>query len=64
MSQWYLIHMRIDVHSERHNDVKSMKVNVIWGDQILTVCKKMLHEFERLYRVQNLGLNLFDLFLC
>jgi len=27
MSQLYLTHMRIDVHSERHSDVKSMKVN-------------------------------------
>jgi hypothetical protein len=27
MSQLYLIYMRIDVHSERHSDVKSMKVN-------------------------------------
>jgi len=27
MSQLYLTHMRIDVHSERHSNVKSMKVN-------------------------------------
>ncbi len=43
-----------------------MRVNATWDDYILTVHKKikMLHEFEELYRVQNLVLNLFDLFLC
>ncbi len=32
MSQLYLTHIRIDVYSERHSDVKSMKVNATWGD--------------------------------
>jgi hypothetical protein len=27
MSQLYLIHMRINICSERHSDIKSMKVN-------------------------------------
>ncbi len=66
MNQLYLIYMRIDVCSERHNDIKLMRVNATWNDYILTVCKKIkvLHEFRELYRVQNLVLNLFDLFLC
>jgi len=29
MSQLYSIHMRIDVHHERHSDIKLMKVNTI-----------------------------------
>jgi len=29
MSQLYSIHMRIDVYSERHSDIKLMKVNAI-----------------------------------
>jgi len=32
MSQLYLTHMKISIHSERHSDVKSVKVNTIWGD--------------------------------
>jgi len=32
MSQLYSTHIRTDVHSERHSDVKSMKVNTTWGD--------------------------------
>jgi len=32
MSQLYSIHMRIDIHSERHSGVKSMKVNATWND--------------------------------
>ncbi len=32
MSQLYSIYMRTDIHSERHSDVKSMKVNATWGD--------------------------------
>jgi len=65
MSQLYLTHMRISVHSERHSDIKSMKVNATWGDLILIIHKKveMLHEFRESYRVQILVLNLFNLFL-
>ncbi len=32
MNQLYSIHMKTDIHSERHSDVKSMKVNAIWDD--------------------------------
>jgi hypothetical protein len=32
MSQLYSIHMRTDVCSERHSDVKSVKVNATWDD--------------------------------
>ncbi len=32
MNQLYLIHMRIDIHFERHSNVKLMKVNATWGD--------------------------------
>ncbi len=32
MSQLYLTHMRISIHSERHSDVKSMRVNATWDD--------------------------------
>ncbi len=32
MSQLYSTHMRISVCSERHSDVKSVKVNATWGD--------------------------------
>jgi len=32
MSWLYLTHMRTDVHSERHSNVKSVKVNATWDD--------------------------------
>jgi len=32
MNQLYSTHMRIDIHSEKHSDVKLMKVNAIWVD--------------------------------
>jgi len=31
MSQLYLIHIETNVHSERHSDIKSVKVNATWG---------------------------------
>ncbi len=32
MSQLYLTHIRTDICSERHSDVKLMRVNATWGD--------------------------------
>ncbi len=32
MSQLYLTHIRTDIHSERHSDVKPVKANAIWDD--------------------------------
>ncbi len=32
MSQLYSTHMRTDIYSERHSDVKSMRVNATWDD--------------------------------
>ncbi len=32
MNQLYLIHMRIDICSERHSGVKLVKVNATWVD--------------------------------
>jgi len=39
-------------------NIKSLK------SKIMSQKIKMLHEFEKSYRVQNLVLNLFNLFLC
>jgi len=40
MSQLYLTHIRIDICSERHSHVKSMKVNATWDNYILIIHKK------------------------
>ncbi len=32
MSQLYSTHIRIDIHPERHSDIKLMRVNATWGD--------------------------------
>ncbi len=32
MSQLYLTHMRINIHSEKHSDIKLMRVNATQGD--------------------------------
>ncbi len=32
MSQIYSTYIRTDVHSEKHSDVKSIKVNATWGN--------------------------------
>jgi len=32
MSQLYLTHMKINIHSEEHSDVKLMRVNATWDD--------------------------------
>jgi hypothetical protein len=56
--------MKTSICSEKQSDIKSMKVNNLRWLDLNHKKAKMLHEFEELYRVQNLVLNLFDLFLC